>query len=322
MTDGPDVREFLQFRVRPWSLVAATGAVACLATVAGFFGRFWWVLDLAAHFRVQYLLFLASLALCLAFARRFRVSAALAGFAAVNLVLVAPLYLGKPAVPTDETQALRAVLINVNTANTQYERVTDFLSETDADFVVIEEINATWLEQLRELRTSYPHVEAHAREDNFGIALFSKHPFVQSGALYIGDTGVPSVFGQCEVGGKRLFVLGTHPLPPTGAGYSQARNNQLAEIPRFLESVSCPILLLGDLNVTPWCRSFRKLLRDTSLKDSAKGWGVQPTWPTFFFPLRIPIDHCLLSPELTVTSRRVGPYLGSDHYPVIIDIVF
>jgi len=35
--------------------------------------------------------------------------------------------------------------------------------------------------------------------------------------------------------------------------------------------------------------------------------------------LGIPIDHCLVSPEIIVTKRSVGPSVGSDHYPVIID---
>jgi endonuclease/exonuclease/phosphatase (EEP) superfamily protein YafD len=35
--------------------------------------------------------------------------------------------------------------------------------------------------------------------------------------------------------------------------------------------------------------------------------------------LRIPIDHCLVSPSVAIVDRRVGPPVGSDHLPVFVD---
>ena len=79
-------------------------------------------------------------------------------------------------------------------------------------------------------------------------------------------------------------------------------------------------MVLGDLNATAWCYAFRRFLRETGLKDSARGWGYQATWPTGFLPLRIPIDHCLLSPDLKVLNRRIGPNVGSDHFPLTVEL--
>jgi endonuclease/exonuclease/phosphatase (EEP) superfamily protein YafD len=36
--------------------------------------------------------------------------------------------------------------------------------------------------------------------------------------------------------------------------------------------------------------------------------------------LGIPLDHCLVSPELAVVDRRRGPHVGSDHLPLLIEI--
>ncbi|WP_421656253.1 hypothetical protein [Leptothermofonsia sp. ETS-13] len=39
-----------------------------------------------------------------------------------------------------------------------------------------------------------------------------------------------------------------------------------------------------------------------------------------FWLIAIPIDHCLISPELTVTGIWTGPNVGSDHLPLITDL--
>lgn len=78
-------------------------------------------------------------------------------------------------------------------------------------------------------------------------------------------------------------------------------------------------MVLGDLNVTPWSHVFRDLLKRTGLIDSAQGWGIQPTWPSGAVLLRIPIDHCLHSPDVAIVNREIGENVGSDHFPVIVD---
>jgi len=35
--------------------------------------------------------------------------------------------------------------------------------------------------------------------------------------------------------------------------------------------------------------------------------------------LRIPLDNCLVSEEVAVAGRRVGPDIGSDHLPLVVD---
>lgn len=60
-----------------------------------------------------------------------------------------------------------------------------------------------------------------------------------------------------------------------------------------------------------WCAQSRIIiLREADDSASPKGCPI---------PL-IPIDHFLLSPDVKVVSREVGPEVGSDHRPVTIDV--
>ncbi len=63
------------------------------------------------------------------------------------------------------------------------------------------------------------------------------------------------------------------------------------------------------------------------LLDSRRGFGVQRSWPTsmkvsILGTMRIPIDHALVSRDVKVLDRRVGPFIGSDHFPIMVDIAF
>jgi endonuclease/exonuclease/phosphatase (EEP) superfamily protein YafD len=318
MTNRPS--SFLSISIRLWGLLTAAGIVASVATVVGFLGRFSWLLDLFSHFRVQYMLGLLVLGVLLFIGRRRRTATVFLVLACVNLVPVLPLYFGKPKMPDKAGPALRAMLLNVNTRLGDANLVRAVVSEADPDILVLEEISSGWMSDLAWLTNSYPHSLAHPREDNFGIGLFSKLPLADAKVVYIGDAEVPSILATVSTTQTNLRVVATHPLPPGGRDYSGWRNEHLERLPDYVRS-HLPVLLLGDLNVTPWNYHFRRLLASTGLRDSAKGRGVQATWPNFNPLLRIPIDHCLHSEDIGILDRRVGQNVSSDHFPVIVDFV-
>ena len=55
-----------------WGLVEAGAMLACLATLTGFLGRFWWIFELTSHFRPQLAAALAALAALWTLKRRWR----------------------------------------------------------------------------------------------------------------------------------------------------------------------------------------------------------------------------------------------------------
>jgi endonuclease/exonuclease/phosphatase (EEP) superfamily protein YafD len=69
------------------------------------------------------------------------------------------------------------------------------------------------------------------------------------------------------------------------------------------------------MNATPWSHTFQELL--------SAGLTVPhftPTWPSGWGRLGIPIDH-VLGRGVRITELRAGPALGSDHLPVLAEIV-
>lgn len=301
-----------------WSLLTGAGVFVSISTLLGFWGRYSWFLDLFSHFRVQYLVSLSLIGvLFLAGSRRWRAVVFFA-FALINFLLIAPFYLGRQDVAPGNARVMRAMMINVNTHYGDPHRVRQVIQEVDSDVLVLEEISSRWMNDLDCLESAYPHSHLQTRDDNFGIGLFSKFPFMESEIVYVGEAAVPTIIATLDNGREPFCIIATHPPPPFGATYSRWRNDQLEQLPDYISS-ELPVLLLGDLNMTPWSYHFRKLIKRSGLRDSSRGCGIQPTWPSFNPLFFIPIDYCLHSPDIVVLSKVIGDDIGSDHYPVIVD---
>jgi endonuclease/exonuclease/phosphatase (EEP) superfamily protein YafD len=263
---------------------------------------------------------LVTVALGLALARRYKISLLLLLAAALNLHAVLPSFMQAQAGTVQAGPSLRALSLNVRKENSSYEQVARILQHHAPNFFVLQEVNDAWLDALEDLRSMYPYSIEHPREDAFGMALFSKAPLKQSQIVYPADSEIPALIATIPVAGSTLTILAMHPPPPTREGTAKLRNAQLAGIPEMLDAFEGPVVVMGDLNISPWSYYFERLLTQTGLESSSRGRGVLPTWPAgLITPLRIPIDHFLHSKEIEVVSSVVGDDVGSDHLPVIVD---
>jgi endonuclease/exonuclease/phosphatase (EEP) superfamily protein YafD len=302
-----------------WSAIAAGAVVLILLTLGGFFARYSWRLEQLCHFRVQYFWLLAAAAVVLFVAQRRLLG--LAGFAAaiVNGALIAPIYVPADQ-PAPDGSSLRLLSYNVLGRNERHDEVLAYLRRESADLVLLMEVQPHWAEKLELLRDLYPYQHLLPRRDNFGIALLSKTEWREVQTIELGSSEVPTIVATLVTDERPWIFIGTHPVPPGSAIAAAARNEQLALIAEYVQRQSLPVVAAGDLNVTSFSPYFQDFLSATDLRDSRQGFGVQASWSPRLPVLEIPIDHCLVPPEFHVADRRVGPRMGSDHRPVIIDV--
>lgn len=304
----------------PRGLVEAVGVVLCAATVAGFLARLGWLFELTTHFRPHLAAGLFLLTLIALGQGRVRLATLWGCFAALNLLVMAPrLRLGDEVMP-DVGVRVKLVAINVHSQSDRTERVLGYLQSIPADVILVMEVNDRWLTALAPLQEKYPHRLAEPREDDFGIALFSRLPLASAEVVHSGDDELPSVAVTVEAEGGRFFLLGTHPLPPGSPGSARARNAQFRQIAALVRAQTVPVVVLGDLNTTPWSPFFADLLRESGLRASLPGRGLRGSWPAWLPVGKILLDHCLVSPGVAVREHRLGPRVSGDHLPVMIEL--
>lgn len=284
-----------------------------LAGILAFVSK--WPLSLIEHFRVQYLLAGILVVACAVLGRRFFDGALIAWL--VNLAIVAP-DLGASAHEKAGTH-VRLVFSNVLASNEQYARVAALIHDTQPDIVALVETRDPWFAKLAPALADYQKLE-HDRDDNFGLGLYVRGA-LRGHVEHFGGS-VPTIVAEVETRGVTATVIVTHPWPPMDAPSQTAQGLHLGELAGYVTTLRGPIVLAGDLNATPWSRLFRKLVGTTGLCDSRAGFGYQGSFPADSVLTRIPIDHVLLSCDIGVRDRRIGPDVGSDHLPVIVDLTF
>jgi endonuclease/exonuclease/phosphatase (EEP) superfamily protein YafD len=82
------------------------------------------------------------------------------------------------------------------------------------------------------------------------------------------------------------------------------------------------MILTGDLNTTPWSFGLQRLDRTLGLVRRDRALSTYPAqlfgrpWPLPF----LAIDHVYAGPGWATVKVERGPWLGSDHYPVIVTL--
>jgi endonuclease/exonuclease/phosphatase (EEP) superfamily protein YafD len=299
--------------------------VALVATAGGAAARSFWVADLSVHFRLQWTALAIAGCLILAATGHARWAALAFLVAAIQALICAPLVNSRaPArASTDSAPSapLRLAAINVWYRNHQFQRAIDFIQRERPDFVLLAEITAAWEQALAPLNAAYAHRYTTRGRRGTGLLLLSRWP-MQTEVLAGYSDVEPAVSATLLVNGRSLQLLSVHTSWPLGRASAALRDRQLALIGEFARSHAAPLIVLGDLNVSPFSPHFQALLSDSNLKSAAQGFGWQPTWPTFLPPAGIQIDHALTVAGVLVTNFRRGSPVGSDHLPIIMECVF
>lgn len=304
-----------------WFLVSC-GYLAVGLTLLAFGSPLHWILDLIAHLRVQYMITLAVLIPVALIARDRPAALVFLGAVLVNAAVVVPWsYVGAKA--TTLEPALKFVTVNVHSGNRRHEKVLSWLRKEDPDVLLLLEVDADWTRAFMPLTNSHPHFFTHPQNDIFGVAIFSRYPLGRAELVSPGEGYVPSILARIDSPRGAVHLLGMHAIPPSNAEFAALRNDMLSSVPALVRDLPRPVIVAGDLQVATWSTHFRRLLDNANLVDSARGKGLQPTWPMPVpWPGRITVDHVVASDDLVAVARRNGPDIGSDHLPVIVDYAF
>lgn len=317
-------------------------ALSLLATACVALARAWWWFELFSHFRVQLMVLQLALLVAFLLGRRPRWALILTIACLINgapileyLLPLEPSVTGltgaadrtvetaaataQPGIRGDSAALLRVASANVLTTNSDAAGLIEILRSADPDVFAIVELTETYMESLESFAAAWPHRELLPRGGAFGIGVYSRRPLADVAVLDLG--GVAAIDARITDSGGDWRFVAAHLLPPMSSAMAAQRNAQLSALAAHLRTIDAPHVVVGDLNLSSYSPFFADFLRQTGLSSASAGRGPTLTWPSFFPLLGIPIDHVLVSDDFAVTGYRRAGNIGSDHYPIIVDMI-
>lgn len=305
----------------PIRLVARIGlCIAAIHPLASLGARYGRLFDLISHFEFPALLATLVALVASLFARARIASIALALLAVYQIEpFVRYDFAPRVSAEPGDKAPLRVLMSNVLIHNTNYEPLKNLIISENPDIVGLIEISPAWLEGLAAARNRYPYrYEAPSFHGATGIALWLRRkPISVDGPRSVFEGAWPHVEATIAFRDRKLTIRLVHPSNPLYRG--AAGNPELIAIAQEMRNRSGSTLVLGDFNCTEGSPFWWDFIRISGLRDSRYGFGKQPSWPSGG-TYRIPIDHAFVSNDLAVTRRELGPQIGSDHLPLLIEI--
>jgi len=255
-------------------------------------------------------------------ARGLLLAIAAGGVVAAGALMARELTRPAPATaPPTGRDGLRLIQFNAWGLNRDPQAVADWIADQKPDVVAIEELTPALHAALTR------HGFIYQQGMTLSVAIFSRVP-PGSGPFIVPAAYWPILpeFARAAFpapGRDGTFdVVAVHLAWPTNPRFWR----QALHLADFLDLYAPDRLILaGDFNLTPWSFSLRRLdgrlgmqRRDRALAswpaNLSVGGRLYPSWAWF------PIDHVYAGPAWRTVAVRRGPSLGSDHYPLVVDL--
>lgn len=215
--------------------------------------------------------------------------------------------------------ALRIAQMNVLQPNLRHEEVIRCALSSNAELISFQEVSPVWAAALEDgLGGVYPYCHVEARTDCYGIALFSRSPFISVRTLVV--EGSPFVDALVRSDGQTIRVLAVHATSPTSYAEFGRRNAQFDVLAARIASADLPTIVIGDLNTVPWDRAYGRFCRRADIR--ALDTPDLRSWPAIGPIVLIPLDHALASRDLASSAINTFPIPGSDHRGLLTDLHF
>ena len=225
---------------------------------------------------------------------------------------------------TGET-GIRIIVSNVLMTNRESKKLLSLVRKHQPDLFVTLEVDKWWEDEIATLDDLFPHGVNVPQDDTYGMIIRSRIPLIDPAVDYIVNPAIPSIHTGLKLDdGSLIHVHALHPKPPFPSEdfTSTDRDAELLVIGKRVSERGGASIVLGDLNDVAWSRTTRLFQKISGLLDPRVGRGFFSTFHAWHWYLRWPLDHVFISDHFRVRDLQRLPDIGSDHFPIFVDLSF
>ncbi|MFM9858438.1 endonuclease/exonuclease/phosphatase family protein [Pseudoxanthobacter sp. M-2] len=220
-----------------------------------------------------------------------------------------------------EGARVRFLMANVLQDNRGSQAVLQLVRDTDPDVVLLTEIDQWWADEMAGLTASHPQTILEPRSNTYGMGLYSRLPLQDGAVRYLLEDDIPSIRTRVALPDGTIFtVWGVHPAPPRPGDDTDERDAELLIVAKEAAEASGPAVVAGDLNDVAWSSTTTLFQKISGLIDPRIGRGLYATFNANWPLMKWPLDHLFASTEWTLGEFRRLPDIGSDHFPMLVEL--
>jgi endonuclease/exonuclease/phosphatase (EEP) superfamily protein YafD len=226
------------------------------------------------------------------------------------------------AAPGDRIRILTA---NVLTPNRNTDGLIALIREHQPHVFVTLETDRWWQERLDVLEPEYPYSMKCPLDNLYGMHVYSKLPLEDGKIQFLVEDDIPSMHAMVVLpSGRKVRMHFLHPAPPSPTEHDESteRDAELLVVAKSVAGLDTPVIVAGDLNDVAWSTTTRLFRKISGLLDPRVGRGMFNTFHADHWFLRWPLDHLFHSHHFTLGFIRRLPHFGSDHFPVLVELVY
>ena len=225
----------------------------------------------------------------------------------------------------DANNTISIMTANVLTTNKNAAGLLREVHQWRPDILVTLETNAWWQQQLDVLGADYPYTIKCPLENLYGMHVYSRLPLEDSAIQFLIEPNIPSMHALAILpSGQQVRVHFLHPAPPSPSENEESteRDAELLVVAKSVVNAELPVIVAGDLNDVAWSATTRLFRKISGLLDPRVGRGMFNSFHADYGCVRWPLDHLFHSDHFMLKDIRRLPSFGSDHFPMLITLVY
>ena len=225
--------------------------------------------------------------------------------------------------PSSQNGTARIVEFNAWILNDAPLAASRWIESQHPDAVVLLEAAGAARPIVDRLLPAFPYQVSCRGARPCSTVILARRPFLAARGLAHGDAdnrrALSAAYAVIDSAQGPVPLLALHLSRPMSASDQSHEINLLIGDMHSLSSSG--LVVAGDFNLPPWSRALRQVSDGLSVRTPG---GERPTWQVpgtgSALPTLWPIDHVLLGPDWTAARLMRGPALGSDHYPLLVEL--
>ncbi|MEL7021043.1 MAG: endonuclease/exonuclease/phosphatase family protein [Bacteroidota bacterium] len=191
------------------------------------------------------------------------------------------------------------------------------MTDTNADLISVQEVTPLWDSLLHAMLTpQYPHAYRVVDIGLYGMAVYSKRPFVELDTFRYQN--IPNIIGRVageSEGEEWINFIISHTMPALSSDTYAHLQKHLQLLAQRCQQISEPLVTLGQYNAVTWSNVIQNFREQSRLSDSRQLTRTQ--WNGGVLPFfDVPEDYIFYSPshfnclEFKTLRSEHAPHIG------------